>query len=250
MHEAEHKEWLMQNSIIYRIYTKEDFDGMREGLLEDLKAILRFDSADFYLADPEKKGFICRPVGFNSEVSAETAAWSAGAGEKGGSGCKTMVCRSTDIAEGPRRKKPDYFAAQCRRNNWHYYLQMVLARENAFLGVVTFYRLNGRENFTLEDIFLLDMLKEHLSWRLSTERKKTETGFKRITVVEAIGRYGLTHQEGVILSLLMEGKEHPDICETLHISENTLKKHIVNIHRKTGVRNRVQQFRSFCGSGV
>ena len=60
---------------------------------------------------------------------------------------------------------------------------------------------------------------------------------------EAAQQYGLTHREETVLSLLMQGKEHPEICDTLKISENTLKKHILNIYRKTGIRSRVQLFK-------
>ena len=41
----------------------------------------------------------------------------------------------------------------------------------------------------------------------------------------------------------MQGTESPVICERLSISANTLKKHILNIYRKLGIRNRVQLFK-------
>ena len=49
--------------------------------------------------------------------------------------------------------------------------------------------------------------------------------------------------ENTILYNLMQGKENPVICEELTISTNTLKKHILNIYRKLGIRNRVQLFK-------
>ena len=42
---------------------------------------------------------------------------------------------------------------------------------------------------------------------------------------------------------LMEGKDNSFICDYLAISINTLKKHILNIYRKLGIRNRVQLFK-------
>ena len=41
----------------------------------------------------------------------------------------------------------------------------------------------------------------------------------------------------------MQGKDNHTICEELSISVNTLKKHILNIYRKLGIRNRVQMFK-------
>lgn len=46
----ETNDWMILNSIIYKIYTTEDVTVMRTALLEQLKMIMDFDSADFYLA--------------------------------------------------------------------------------------------------------------------------------------------------------------------------------------------------------
>jgi DNA-binding CsgD family transcriptional regulator len=41
----------------------------------------------------------------------------------------------------------------------------------------------------------------------------------------------------------MKGKDNVSICDELSISVNTLKKHILNIYRKLGIKNRVQMFK-------
>ena len=43
-------DWMLLNSIIYKIYTMEDLDEMRREFLEQLHLVIDFDSADFYLA--------------------------------------------------------------------------------------------------------------------------------------------------------------------------------------------------------
>ena len=50
MKNFETNDWLVLNSIIYKIYTTNDFDGMRRQFLEQIKTVIDFDSADFYLA--------------------------------------------------------------------------------------------------------------------------------------------------------------------------------------------------------
>jgi len=62
-------------------------------------------------------------------------------------------------------------------------------------------------------------------------------------VSRASEKYEMTHQEQNILRMLMAGKNNEEICTELTISVNTLKKHILNIYRKLGVRNRVQLFK-------
>ena len=45
------------------------------------------------------------------------------------------------------------------------------------------------------------------------------------------------------MQLLLQGMENMEICDHLSITVNTLKKHILNIYRKLGIRNRVQMFK-------
>ena len=66
---------------------------------------------------------------------------------------------------------------------------------------------------------------------------------EKLTVSAAAGKYSLTRREETILRLLMDGKDNAVICETLVITENTLKKHILNIYRKLGINNRVGLFK-------
>ena len=50
MNTLQTNDWLILNSIIYEIYTTADFDQMRRKFLEQMKMLVDFDSADFYLA--------------------------------------------------------------------------------------------------------------------------------------------------------------------------------------------------------
>ena len=187
MKKMETNDWIMLNNIIYKIYTTENFDDMRYEILDQLKMVLDFDSADFYMASREEGKLLCDPVTYNCE--------------------------------------------------------MVIARNKKFLGAITFYRIIGKENFLYDDIFVLDMLKDHLAYRLEQFYKSEETGMDKITVTEAVVKYDLTKREHMILKQLMSGKDHAQICEELVISSNTLKKHILNIYRKMGIKNRVQLFK-------
>jgi len=238
----ETNDWLVLNSIIYKIYTTKELDGMRETLLEQLKLVLDFDSADFFLAG-EKELSLISPVTYNCE-SVNSALYdeldySRGIMYSG----KSMVYRETDIISDEKRAVTEYYQKVYRPNNWHFSIQMILARDKQFLGVITLYRTIGKDNFQYEDIFLLDMLKDHLSFRLFQEREKNADTMEKVSVRVAVERYQLTKREETILKLLMEGADNVAICEHLVISINTLKKHILNIYRKLGIRNRVQLFK-------
>ena len=53
MKRFENSDWLVLNSLIYKIYTTRDFELMRSEFLEQLRLVLDFDSAQFRLANEE-----------------------------------------------------------------------------------------------------------------------------------------------------------------------------------------------------
>lgn len=243
MKKMETNDWIMLNNIIYKIYTTENFDDMRYEILDQLKMVLDFDSADFYMASREEGKLLCDPVTYNCDMDLsemyEDLDYSRGIVASG----KMLIYRETDIISDEARVQTDYYQKVYKPNNWHYALQMVIARNKKFLGAITFYRTIGKENFLYDDIFVLDILKDHLAYRLEQFYKSEEAGMDKITVTEAVVKYDLTKREHMILKQLMSGKDHAQICEELVISSNTLKKHILNIYRKMGIKNRVQLFK-------
>lgn len=238
-------DWLVLNSIIYKIYTVEDEKEMRIAFLEQLKMIIDFDAADFYLAGEESENGetgLVNPAAYNCDcVSGDYDAldYSRGILYSG----KSMVYRETDIIDDDKRKGSEYYQKVYKPNNWHYSMQIILAKDKKFLGVATLYRSIGKDNFEYDDIFLVDMLRDHLSFRLSQERKKRLENPHKWTIMEAVEEFQLTKREEMVLQCIMEGKEKEEICNELVISVNTFKKHSLNIYRKLGVNNRVQLFK-------
>lgn len=53
-------------------------------------------------------------------------------------------------------------------------------------------------------------------------------------------KFGISAREVEIIRLLIAGKSNKDIEEELFISIKTVKNHIFNIYKKTGVKNRIQ----------
>ena len=243
MKTLETNDWMILNSIIYKIYATENSDSMREQLLEQMKMVLDFDSADFFLASENGSRHLIKPITYNCDEDGSSVYddldYSRGIMYSG----KSLVYRETDIISDEKRMQTEYYQKVYRPNNWHYSLQMILGRNKEFLGVVTFYRTIGKDNFQYDDIFMLDMLKDHLAYRLYRDNQEKGSSLEKLTVTEATERYDLTKREHTILQLLMQGKDNTSICDELSISVNTLKKHILNIYRKLGIRNRVQMFK-------
>jgi DNA-binding CsgD family transcriptional regulator len=121
---------------------------------------------------------------------------------------------------------------------------MGIFAEDATPGMMAFYRKEGEAPFDGEDMALLEMLREHFELRLQQNAREVHGNSDgKLTIRGAVERYDLTKREETILRLLMQGVERDKICEQLVISVNTLKKHMGNIYRKLGIKNRVQMFK-------
>lgn len=243
MNTLQTNDWLILNSIIYEIYTTADFDCMRKKFLEQMKLLVDFDSADFYLAALDGEERLLSPITYHCDDSLADIYNSMECGKVIMHRGKSIVYRETDIVSDEERVKTEYYEKVYKPNNWHYSLRMIIAYEKEFLGVVTLYRNIGKDDFSHDEVFLVDTLKEHMAYRLWKQKQNRLQFGEKLTVSAATEKFGLTRQEHNILHLLMEGKDNNFICDYLSISINTLKKHILNIYRKLGIRNRVQLFK-------
>jgi DNA-binding NarL/FixJ family response regulator len=89
----------------------------------------------------------------------------------------------------------------------------------------------------------LNLLTDHLEARLYQDYEKRLSSYEKLTVHEAAGKYSLTKREEKVMQSLLDGMENEEICDVLCITNNTLKKHILNIYRKLDINNRVQLFK-------
>ena len=243
MRTLETNDFILLNSIIYKIYTTEKLDEMRYDFLEQLRMLVDFDGADFHLAAMDGSNKLSSPILYNCDDDLsdtyDEIDYSRGILYSG----RTLIYRETDIMPDERRVETDYYKKVYKPNNWHFSLQMVLARKKEFVGVVTFYRSIGKEDFQYDDIFILDLLKDHMAYRLYQHKKSGDLLSQKLSITAAVEKFELTRREQTILKLLLEGQDNPTICGELTITDNTLKKHILNIYRKLGIRNRVQLFK-------
>lgn len=66
--------------------------------------------------------------------------------------------------------------------------------------------------------------------------------------VEALAR--LTRREMELLGLLARGRRNREIAQMLFISEKTVRNHVSNIMRKTGLKDRTQVALWAAGAGM
>lgn len=243
MNRIETSDWLVLNNLIYKIYTIKDLDEMRSVMLEQLKLLMDFDSADFSLVYETEPLSFGHTVTYNCDITQKFSCDEMEYFRDIVMNRKSVVFRETDVVPEEVRLSSEYYRRIYMKNNWNYSLHMFVAKDNQLLGNISLYRAIGKDNFVYDDIMMLDLLKDHLAYRLSENRRKSEETESKLTIRQAAKKYELTKREEMILGLLMEGKGNDDICEQLLISVNTLKKHVLNIYRKLGIKNRVQMFK-------
>ena len=140
-------------------------------------------------------------------------------------------------------KLTDYYKQFYEPNGWHYSLHATLAFDKRSVGTLSLFRKKGKEDFSYKDVFVLEMLQDHLALRLNQDRNEHADTDTKHTVHECVELYGLTRREEMILRCLVDGLEADVICQNACITNNTLKKHILNIYKKLGIKNRVQMFK-------
>ena len=243
----ETNDWMVLNNIIYQINYLKDSQEMRENLLKQLLLIIDFDSANFFVTDSEDPRILKNMAGYNfSEKLGEDYVglyekldYQKGLMFDG----KSRVYRETDIMEDKKRQETEYYKQFYQPNGWHYSLHASLAFEKRSVGTLALFRRQGKEDFSYKDVFVLEMLQDHLALRLYQDMSEHPDSDPKHTVHECVELYGLTRREEMILRCLVDGLEADVICQNACITNNTLKKHILNIYKKLGIRNRVQMFK-------
>lgn len=193
------------SDIIYRVYEEENLTKMRQRALYDLRKIVDFDSASFYL--------------FRNE---------------GG---------TASVKQALIPGHPVFFHRD--ENDQEPEEQMIinLEKDGVSLGKITLYRNDNSKEFGKSDAAVSDLIKKHLSLRLYRSLNSTDYQKEKLTISEAVEYYGLTPRETEIVWHILNGQNNEVMCSQLCISINTLKKHIFNIYRKMNIKSRVALFK-------
>lgn len=233
---------MLLNDIIYKIYTIPDFDQMRTAVLEFLQYLIPHSVSTFSLASTKVPYELENAVsiGLKDErwqlyldqfQDLDYTRWTFAAPA-------AKAYRETDLLREDVRINTPYYQAMFADSNIHYSAIITIIHEGVFLGVINLFRPKEDGDFTDEEMFFLDMLKGHLSYRLYQSLQKLKEREKLYPAKEDLMKqYGLTARETEIVYLLLDGVAKASICSQLCISPNTLKKHTLNIYKKLEVKS-------------
>ena len=92
-------------------------------------------------------------------------------------------------------------------------------------------------------VFFLMIKEKYSPAEVSTEAQRELSAEERR--VAFAGQYGLTRREEEITMFLAEGRSNGEIAELLQLSENTVRFHVSNILKKTGMKDRNEVSRAY-----
>ncbi len=245
----EDNDWIFLNNIIHKIYSTEDLTQMRKNLLELIRLLIPCSVATFYLAENSTSNLLGQPVGIGlSEKDLQDyldryedldfTRWIFVS-------AKGMAYRESDLIPDVTREATPLYQQMYLPKNLHHSAQLSIVYRDVFLGIISLYRPKSEEDFSERDIFILDMLKDHLSFRLASDAKTLTEKTNQIPInLSAYAvQFHLTQRETEVFSLLFEELTDEEICSQLFIGYNTLKKHILSIYRKAGINSRLKLFK-------
>lgn len=250
MRSLDTNEWILLNDIILKIHTTDDDIEMRRLFLNSLRLLVPFAIATFYIADEQSPLLLKSPVAVDCPI--EVIEKYSEIGEKldytrwMAIQHKNTVYKETDLYPDEVREKLPYYIEMYKPFNIHFTAHINLIYNGVFLGIASFYRPKEDVDFSNKEIFALDLLKDHLAYHLyiiASEEKLIRKKPKDIIdplVIKSV--YKLTDREVELIVLLFQGTSNEDASKQLNISLHTVKKHLLNIYRKSGVNSRLQLF--------
>lgn len=90
--------------------------------------------------------------------------------------------------------------------------------------------MKGKPDFEYDDIFVLDMIKDHLAFRVYDEYERMSSGI--MSIKECAVKYNLSAREEEVLEALTSAKALDEIADELDIAVNTLKNTLTASTRK------------------
>jgi ATP/maltotriose-dependent transcriptional regulator MalT len=247
MHILETNDWVVFNHITCQIHKIRDFDAMCRNFLQQVSLLMDFDAAVFYYGNqkdlPQFSHAVC--YCYNEKTAQEYLQKYQEEDYSRGllMGGKKMVYRESDVFPEQECKKTAYYCRFLQQEGYRHSIHILPADQGKVLAKISFFRRSGTSDFVYDDVFLLDMLQEHLALRIERFYEEMEHRHEKLSVSECQTKFHLTTRETTILGLLIQGLANDVICSQLTITNNTLKKHILNIYKKMSIRNRTQLFK-------
>lgn len=247
-------EWEVMNKIILRIYSEEHSRSMRKSFLENLRALIDFDIAEFSLLDGQ--GRLCDSVEVNmlSDEDIHIAETYNKYKEVYGSEITDYIfrypesfiaCNRTTLFRGDPFKRTKFQTLFLKSINMMHCCTLTVRFNGDLIAELSLY-CSTDPDFSEKDVYILSQLKDHLAIKLSQLHNQNASRKLSKAQLEFLLEKNLTERETQIIELIFADVSNHEIAAALYISANTLKKHVSNIYKKLSVSSRNQLRHVLC----
>lgn len=241
----ERNTYLLITNLLYQLYNEPDFINMQKTLLMHIKMLIPYTYGCVFIPDHKNNSgnMFLTPVRYPEDYpvndsdyleveEADYCRWIIYSGQ-------SQVIRESDLLPEDTRVNTVLYQKCYASCDLHYSVQLSLFEGNKFLGLLMLYRSKKMNDFTDEEIFYLNSLKQHLNSIFNKfcnyiiEPPKQMASLKELAI-----DYNLTNREAELLKLIFKEYDNEFIANHMNISQNTLKKHLQNLYKKFNVTSR------------
>lgn len=147
----------------------------------------------------------------------------------------------SQVMEHGRLRKTEFFNDFLMRDGLCYGLNYYARHCGRDVGDLRVWRKAGREDFTLREAGLVDSIGPSIAnaFERASRMQGQRTGHAPSFATQQ-HLFDLSRREAQIADLLTTGRTDAELCDTLGIAMPTLRTHVGNIFRKTGLSRRSQ----------
>ena len=142
--------------------------------------------------------------------------------------------RATDVLPHEELRKTEFFNDFLMKDGLYWGVNLYAWHQGQNLGDMRIWRDKRRDNFTPDEMRLLDMLQPAFVTALARAQRSSQPEALTLNILSQ----RLTTREQDTARLVMLGMTDKEIARALHISTPTVRTHLENAFRKVGVSNR------------
>ena len=180
-------EWLTINKVLLEMYDITDIDQFTERVLKTYRMLIPYTKGYFIVfneaggIESEKSSFIEMEPGvyeeyLDSYYEKDYMKYTFELSEH------TITYRDTDIMEESLRQKTEFYQGFLKPNHIPFGAGILLRRYGKPIGIVNFFRSELLGDFSDKDMFILEVLKGHLSHKMEQSRRRA-TGIRCLHIL-------------------------------------------------------------------
>lgn len=243
------RDWRLAVDIIYQLNAVNNLKDFRKQLLKLTFSAISSDQIMFNLVERSDDGIAYTSMDYIGEEPRYYDVFQKNIYNDentllGISTCKkTTAFRDTDMLPVDSLLSSKLYKEILLPHGFRYVMRSFFIQDGEMLGALAFFASQQRGDFSDRDIRFLKVLAPHIAQRLSSLLKNDSAqalGNSIRTLQHAFKQFNLTPREVEVIELIQSNLSDDEIAEKLFMSPFTVKKHVSNIYRKLGVKNRMQ----------